>query len=61
VTGVAGPGEIEGKPAGTVHVAIDADGKGDSLSTRFPPRRLEVKRRAVYAALFKLRQFLLDW
>ncbi|HEY48649.1 MAG TPA: competence/damage-inducible protein A [Dehalococcoidia bacterium] len=61
ITGVAGPAELEWKTAGTVHIAIDADGKVSSLSTRFPPRRQEVKRRAVFAALFILRQLLIDW
>jgi len=61
ITGVAGPAEVEGKPVGTVHIAIDAEGKRSSLSVLYPPRRHEVKRRAVYSALFKLRQFLLDW
>jgi len=61
VTGVAGPSEIEGKAAGTVHIAIDSERGGVSLSVRFPPRRQDVKRRAAYSALFKLRQFLQDW
>jgi nicotinamide-nucleotide amidase len=61
ITGVAGPAEVEGKPVGTVHIAIDAEGKRSSLSVLYPPRRHEIKRRAVYSALFKLRQFLLDW
>jgi nicotinamide-nucleotide amidase len=61
ITGVAGPAEVEGKPVGTVHIAIDAEGKRSSLSVLYPPRRHEVKRRAVSSALFKLRQFLLDW
>jgi nicotinamide-nucleotide amidase len=61
ITGVAGPAEVEGKPVGTVHLAIDAERKITSLSVRYPPRRHEVKRRAVYSTLFKLRQLLLDW
>lgn len=61
ITGVAGPAEIKGKPVGTVHIAIDAEGKRSALSVQYPPRRPEVKRRAVYSALFKLRQLLLDW
>ncbi len=61
ITGVAGPAEVEGKPVGTVHIAIDAEGKRGSLSVLYPPRRQEIKRRAVFSALFKLRQFLLDW
>lgn len=61
VTGVAGPSEIEGKPAGTVHIAVEGERRRNSLSIRYPPSRAEVKRRAVYSALFKLRQLLLDW
>jgi nicotinamide-nucleotide amidase len=61
VTGVAGPSEIEGKPVGTVHIAIDAGEKKISYSVLYPPRRAEVKRRAVVSALFKLRQLLLNW
>ena len=58
ITGVAGPSEIDGKPAGTIHIAIDIEGKTNYVSAIYPPRRLEVKRRAVYSALFKLRQLL---
>jgi nicotinamide mononucleotide (NMN) deamidase PncC len=61
ITGVAGPSEIEGKPVGTVYIAIDAGKKKNSFSTLYPPRRPEVKRRAVVSALFKLRQLLLNW
>jgi len=61
ITGVAGPAEVEGKPVGTVHIAIDGEQVGTSLSARYPPRRHEVKRRAAYSALFKLRQLLLNW
>jgi nicotinamide-nucleotide amidase len=61
ITGVAGPSEIEGKPVGTVHIAIDAERKKNSFSALYPPRRPDVKRRAVVSALFKLRQLLLNW
>jgi len=61
VTGVAGPSEIEGKPVGTVHIAIDSDRGGASASARLPFRRQDMKRRAVYATLFKLRQLMRDW
>ena len=60
ITGVAGPSEIEGKPAGMVHIAIDSEKRSTSVSVRFPPRRHEIKRRAAYSALFKLRQLLLE-
>ena len=59
ITGVAGPDELEGKPAGTVHIAID-DGMGARLvEGRYPPLRHQVKRRATCHALFELRLMLL--
>ena len=59
ITGVAGPAEMEGKPAGTVFIAID-NGKESKLTEgRYPPLRHQVKRRAVYHALFELRKTLL--
>jgi len=61
ITGVAGPSEIEGKPVGTVYIAIDAGDKKSAFSALYPPRRPEVKRRAVVSALFKLRHLLLNW
>ncbi len=61
ITGVAGPAEIEGKPVGTVYIAIDAGKKKDAFSALYPLRRPEVKHRAVVSALFELRQLLLDW
>lgn len=59
ITGIAGPAEVEGKPVGTVHIAINAEKKQTSFSALYPPRRADVKRRAVVSALFKLRQLLL--
>ena len=60
VTGVAGPDELEGKPAGTAHIAID-DGKETRLfEGRYPLLRHQVKRRATYHALFELRRMLLS-
>src|SRR4030042_6323251 len=59
ITGIAGPAEVEGKPVGTVHIAIDAEKKQTPFSALYPPRRADVKRRAVVSALFKLRQLLL--
>lgn len=62
VTGVAGPSEIEGKPVGTVYIAIDGgNSKKIAFSARYWPRRPLVKRQAVISALFKLRQLLLNW
>ena len=58
ITGVAGPDMLEGKPAGTVHIAID-DGKSQRhVLGRYPWLRHQVKRRATYGALFELRRML---
>jgi competence/damage-inducible protein CinA-like protein len=61
VTGVAGPDEQEGKPVGTVHIAL-YDGSGDpkTLSYQFAQSREMVKRRAVTAALSLLRRTLME-
>ena len=60
ITGVAGPDEQEGKPVGTVHVAIDAIWEAPRvLSYTFNQGRTAVKRRAVTTALGLLRQSLL--
>jgi len=62
VTGVAGPDEQEGKPAGTVHVAVDGAWSAPrAMSYVFPQGRGAVKRRAVTTALVMLRQLLLDY
>jgi nicotinamide-nucleotide amidase len=62
ITGVAGPDEQEGKPVGTVHVAIDAIWEAPrTLSYQFNQGRSAVKRRAVTTALGLLRQSLLAY
>ena len=62
ITGVAGPDEEEGKPAGTVHIALDAMWTAPrSMSYVFPQGRTAVKRRAVTTALVMLRQSLLSY
>jgi nicotinamide-nucleotide amidase len=60
ITGVAGPDEVEGKPVGLVYIAICDSGEKQTVEMNFPPRRLEVKRRATVAALFTLRRRLVD-
>ena len=60
ITGVAGPDEQEGKPAGTVHIAIDSIwAPPQTTSYVFAQGRTAVKRRAVTTALVMLRQALL--
>lgn len=62
ITGVAGPDEQEGKPAGTIHIAIDAIWAApQAVSYTFPQGRGAVKRRAVTTALMLLRQSLLGY
>ena len=61
ITGVAGPDEQEGKPAGSIHVAVDAIWAApQAVSYVFPQGRGAVKRRAVTTALVMLRQSLLQ-
>jgi len=60
ITGVAGPDPVEGKPPGTVHVAVaDPDGRVQSLSMSMNQGRAAVKRRAVLTAMILLRRVLL--
>ncbi len=60
ITGVAGPDALEGKPPGLVYIGL-ADAKTvQSFEGRYPPVRIDVKRRAVTHALFLLRQRLLS-
>lgn len=58
VTGVAGPSEIEGKPVGTVHVAVVYGNKKRARDLSWPVRRPDVKRRAALAALFETQRLL---
>jgi nicotinamide-nucleotide amidase len=60
VTGVAGPGELEGKPPGTVIIGVAWGERHQSSAGRYPPRRELVKRRAVTQALLELRRLLVE-
>ncbi len=53
-TGVAGPDTIEGKPVGTLHVALDFHGKTLADGRQVSTTRTEFKRRAAMDALFLL-------
>jgi nicotinamide-nucleotide amidase len=59
VTGVAGPDELEGKPPGRMHIAVDDGGPGLSISYTYYQGRAASKRRAVTTALALLRRALL--
>jgi nicotinamide-nucleotide amidase len=57
-TGVAGPDPLEGKPVGTVHVAIAWQRGEKHYPFRLPPRRELVKGRTVTLALLELARLL---
>ena len=59
VTGVAGPDELEGKPPGRVHIAVDDGMSPQSVSYTYYQGRAATKRRAVTTALALLRRALL--
>ena len=59
ITGIAGNDEIEGKPPGTMHIAVAGEFGADHISYAFYQGRQATKRRAVTTALFLLRRTLL--
>ena len=59
ITGVAGPAEQEGKPAGTVHIAVASADHVSETSQRFRGGRSEIKWRAAITALNLLRLHVL--
>jgi len=59
LTGVLGPDEIEGQSIGTIFVSIDDGQRKHSFARNYPGSRLQIKQRAVTAALFELRRILL--
>ena len=60
VTGVAGPSEQEGKPVGTVFMAIDHEAEKASHSGKYPGGRIDIKNRIVATGLFHIRRLLLE-
>ncbi|MFN8523025.1 MAG: competence/damage-inducible protein A [Chloroflexota bacterium] len=54
ITGVAGPSDVEGKPVGTAHIALDLLGNTHVTSTHWSTTRLEFKRRAVFDGMYLL-------
>ncbi len=58
VTGVTGPGELEGKPLGLAYICV-TDGKHSrEMEMRLPPRRVTIKRRVPNQALIELRRLV---
>ena len=60
LTGVAGPTELEGKPAGTIFIGIDNGRRKWGIAGNHPGHRLRVRQRAAAAVLFELRKTLLE-
>lgn len=60
ITGVVGPDALEGKPVGTVHIAIDTPCRSSTFQANLPFTRLRAKRLAITAALFHLRGILFE-
>ncbi len=59
ITGVIGPDELEGKPAGTMYIGIDSGKNKKTIKGNYPGDRFRVKRLVTVAALFELRKMLL--
>ena len=59
VTGVAGPDEQEGKPVGTMYIAVASAGRSSDTSQHFRGPRTVIKSRAAITALNLLRVHLL--
>jgi nicotinamide-nucleotide amidase len=59
ITGVAGPEEQEGKPVGTIHIAVATEGRTSDTSQQFYGGRTQIKLRAAITALNLLRLHLL--
>lgn len=59
ITGVAGGAEFEGKPPGTMHIAVHDGTSAQPLSYTYYQGRIATKRRAVTSALFLLRRALM--
>jgi nicotinamide-nucleotide amidase len=60
LTGVMGPTEIEGKSIGTIYISLSDAQRNYNFSRNYPGSRLQIKQRAVTAALFELRRILLQ-
>jgi PncC family amidohydrolase len=59
ITGVAGPEESEGKPVGTVYVALDVRGELKVTEGRHRSNRADIKRLATTRALNLVRLTLM--
>ena len=58
VTGVPGPGELEGKPLGLAYISVTDGEQIRELEMRLPPRQVTIKRRVPNQALIELRRLV---
>ena len=58
VTGVSGPGELEGKPLGLAYISVTNGSRTREMEMRLPPRRVTIKRRVPNQALIELRRLV---
>ena len=59
ITGVAGPGELEGKPPGLAFIGISDERNHKMREGRYPAQRLDFKLRVTRTAMFELRGWAL--
>ena len=59
ITGVIGPDELEGKPAGTMYIGLDSGEDKKIIKRNYTGDRSRIKSRVTVAALFELREMLL--
>src|SRR5690606_35305576 len=60
ITGIAGNGEVEGHPPGTMHIALAHGDNVRHAFSRYYQGREATKRRAVLTALTLLRNYLME-
>ena len=58
VTGVPGPGELEGKPLGLAYISVTDGEQIRELEMHLPPRQVTIKRRVPNQALIELRRLV---
>ena len=60
ITGVAGPDSLEGKPVGTIHMAIEHQEFTDAFTYIYNGSRSQIQHRSVVQVLSKLIQHIKD-
>ncbi|MDA0263736.1 MAG: competence/damage-inducible protein A [Chloroflexi bacterium] len=58
LSGVTGPGELEGKPLGLAYISVTNGKRSREMEMRLPPRQVTIKRRVPNQALIELRRLI---